>query len=215
MLGGGYAGGLYLGGGPTALLGSEEVEPGGPLSHERILTPLGEQMRDSLPPVLRESSDYLAVINSLSRECERCAAVLEIVRKQFVPSKADLLLGVWERLTRQTIEPVGKTLAERQAAVTARLRKMLSLGQGKSWEEEVTLLFGVGWSYEEHKASDPKSPPEGVLRIKLPFGPEDDRYLRAVSELREITPAHLELTFSAEGGFILDKSRLDIEELTI
>lgn len=182
---------------------------------ERVLTPLGVEMRDSLPPVLRESQDYLAVIHAVAKECERARAALEVVRAQFNPATATVLLGVWERITRQTVAPVGKSESERQAAITARLRKMLSIGKGSAWEEQVTALVGPGWDYEEHIPGDGTSPPVGTLRITLPFPPEGSRYLEARDAIREITHAHLELEFESSEGFILDESRLDLEVLGV
>lgn len=213
-------------GGATELAtpGAWEVEAEGPLAFQalgaatpgkRVLTALGIEMRDSMPPILRESPDYLGVIHALAKECERARAALEIVRAQFNPATATVLLGVWERMTRQTVAPVGKSEAERQALVTARLRKMLSLGEGSSWEEQVTLLLGPGWLYEENIPGDMSTPAEGVLRITLPFSPEDPRYAAAPAQLREITPAHLELEFASEAGFVLDESELDRDEMTI
>lgn len=181
----------------------------------RVLTPLGIEMQDALPPVLRESADYLAVINALSRECERVASFIEIVRAQLNPATADRLLGVWERITRQTVEPAGLTIEERQAAVIGRLRKMLSIGHGTAWEEQVTVLIGPGWDYEEHIPGDGSTPAAGTLRIKLPFPPEGSRYADAAASIREVTPAHLELEFEAEGGFILDVSELDLETMPV
>jgi hypothetical protein len=192
---------------------AEFPEPAG--SGERVLTPLGIEMRDSLPPVLRESPDYLAVIHSIAKECERARAAMEVIRAQFNPATATLLLSVWERITRQTVAPAGKTEVERQNAVTAHLRKMLTIGYGSGWEEQVTALIGVGWTYEEHIPGDESSPPEGTLRILLPFPPESSRYREAVREIREVTPAHLEIELSSGEGFILDESLLDLEELSV
>jgi hypothetical protein len=192
---------------------SEHPEP--PVRGERLLTPLGVEMRDSLPPVLRESQDYLAVIHALAKECERAREAIELVRAQFNPTTATVLLGVWERITRQTVAPVGKNDAERQAAITARLLKMLSIGNGSAWEEQITAVVGPGWDYEEHIPGDATSPPVGTLRIKLPFTAEGSRYLEARDAIREVTHAHLELEFESTGGFILDESRLDLETLGV
>lgn len=194
------------------LLGGGEAPP---LAHERILTALGEEMRDSLPPVLRESPDYLAVVHALAKEVERARATLELVRQQLNPATATLLLGVWERITRQTVAPVGKSEAERQAAITVRLRKMLSFGHGSAWEEQIDALVGPGWSYEENVPGEPSSPPAGTLRIKLPFPPSGSRYLEALDAIREVTHAHLEIEFVSEAGFLLDESHFDLEEMTV
>lgn len=197
-----------------ALVATNLPPPPPPLSHKRILTPLGEEMRDSLPPVLRESPDYLAVIHAIAKECELAAAAIETVRRQFNPSHADLLLGVWERITRQTVNPP-LTIAERQAAVTARLRKMLTIGEGSAWEEQVSAIVGIGWSYTENIPGDPTSPPAGMLRITIPFPPEGSRYAEALLRIREVTPAHLAIEFASASGFVLDVSEMDLEEMTI
>lgn len=198
----------------AGVLGSGAAPP--PVfTHRRTLTALGEDMRDSLPPILRESPDYLAVIHALAKECERVQATIEIVRRQFNPAKASLLLGVWERITKQTVAPAGRSELERQTLVTNRLRKMLALGFGSAWQEQVTLIVGPGWTYEEHDAGKGGSPTEGSIRIKLPFESADSRYLDAVSAVREITPAHLLLSFESAGGFVLDETAMDLGTLTV
>lgn len=191
---------------------SEYPEAG---STGRELTPLGEEMLDALPPVLRDSADYQAVIHAIAKETERAAEAMELVRRQFNPATADVLLGVWERVTRQTVEPAGSSIAERQAAVTARLRKMLSVGEGSVWEAQVTALIGSGWSYEENIPGDGSTPAAGVLRIKLPFPSEGSRYAEAHDAIREVTQAHLELELEEATAFRLDESELDVDEMTI
>lgn len=208
MSGGSVYGGSVYGG-----EGGESTLP--PAPGKRTLTPLGLEMLESLPPVLRDSADYQAIIHAEAKEIERLEASLELVRAQFNPGTASVLLGVWERITRQTVAPVGKSEAERQAAITARLRKLLSIGYGSAWEEQITALIGPGWDYKEHIPGDGTSPPVGTLRIILPFPPEGSRYLEALAQIREVTHAHLEIEFESAGGFLLDESRLDLEELTV
>lgn len=181
----------------------------------RRFTPLGLAMLDALPPVLQESVDYQAVIHPLAKECERLAAKIELVRAQFNPGQASLLLGVWERIVRQTVNPPGRSEAERQAAVTTRLREMLALGQGFEWEAQITALIGPTWSYAEHDPADGASPPSGVLRITLGFEPGTSRYVAAQAIIRELTHAHLQLEYASAAGFVLDESRLDIEAMRV
>lgn len=211
MSGGSYYGGGFYGGGGVAGTGS----PVPPAPGKRVLTALGYEMLDSLPPVLRESPDYQAIIHAIAKETERMNAAVELVRAQFNPATATVLLGAWERITRQTVAPVGKSEAERQAAITARLRELVSVGYGSAWETQITALIGPGWDYEEHVPGDESSPPEGTLRIKLPFPPDGSRYLEARDKIREVTHAHLELEFTSESGFLLDESLLDLETLAI
>lgn len=207
------AGGSYYGG---ATYGGEGAGPGLPTSlGRRVLTALGIEMLEGLPPVLRDSADYQAVIHACAKEVELLQAALETTRAQLNPAHASLLLGVWERITRQTVAPVGKSEVERQAVITARLRKLLSSGFGSAWEEQVTALIGVGWDYKEHIPGDATSPPVGTIRITLPFPPSGSRYLEALAQIREVTHAHLEIQFTSAAGFLLDESHLDLETLTV
>lgn len=181
------------------------------------LSALAREWIEGLPPILRDSRHYQAVIQSLAKECERADAAIETVRRQFNPARADVLLSAWEQITRQPIEPSSLTLAERRVAVIAHLRKMLTIGEGSEWVLQVAALVGPGWSYEEHNPANPASPAPNVLRIQLPWPPTNSRYAEAQRQIREITPAHLQLEYGAPAGsgFVLDVSELDVDEMGI
>lgn len=180
-----------------------------------LLSDLSKQHLATLPPVLRDSPDYQGVIHALARETERLEGFIENARAQTNPSTATTLLKVHEAMVRTTIEPVGATVDSRRAIVEARLRKMLGGGEGREWVDQVTALVGPGWDYAEHDPADGTSPAEGTLRISLPFAPSGSRYADSAAQIREVTPAHLELEFVSTGGFLLDQSQMDVEGLGV
>jgi hypothetical protein len=57
----------------------------------------------------------------------------------------------------------------------------------------------------------PANPPANTVRIEVPFAPAGGAYARALSFIREITPAHLDIQLFYAGGFVLDESALDAE----
>lgn len=180
----------------------------------RPLTALGLQMIAALPPVLRNSSDYQAVIHAQSREIALLEATIETTRNQFFPSSADLMLGSWEATVRLPVGGLGATIGQRQARIIQRLQKLLGASEGLEWEQSITDLVGPGWSYLEYLAGDPDSPPPSTISIALPFPPDGSAYAEALREIREVTPAHLDIRFaSGTIGFILDESELDLEGL--
>lgn len=179
----------------------------------RPLTALGMQMRDALPPVLRRSNDYLAVIHACARETDRLEQTIEQTRRQFDPASADLLLNAWETIVRLPVGGQGATVAQRQAKVELRLRKLIGTSEGREWEDQITEMIGQGWSYQEHDPADPTSPAPYTLKITLPFPPAGSAYADALAQIRDVTPAHLALTLDSGTGFVLDESELDIEAI--
>lgn len=180
---------------------------------ERPLTALGLAMIADLPARLRGSSDYQAVMHAGAREVEMLEASVEQVRSQFNPGSADLMLGAWEAETRLPVGGLGASIGQRQARVIVRLRKLLGVSEGLEWEQSITEIVGPGWTYLEHIEGDLTGPPASTLRIALPFPPAGSAYTEALREIREVTPAHLDIEFSSGSGFILDESHLDLEGL--
>lgn len=178
---------------------------------EAALTDRGRMWRDRLPTKLQRSPDHVAVIHSVTKEIERAEEAIEQVRRQLFPHSADLLLGVYEWMLGITVEPEGVSVEDRQQLVLAQLRKLRSSPEGRDWVANVTALVGPGWSYEEHIAGDPGSPPENTILIHLPFPPASTYYAAAERLIRVITPAHLDLTVTFVDGFKLDESQLDQE----
>lgn len=181
----------------------------------RPLTPLGRQLLAALPPFLRTSPDYESVAHASSREFARLEATIEQVRAQFNPQHADLLLSAWETIVRLPVGGRGAAIDQRQHKIVVRLRKLLGASEGREWEESITEVVGSGWTYEEHIPGDITSPPVNTIRIALPFAPSGDLYLEALREIRELTPAHLDISFSSGAGFLVDESHLDLEGLGV
>jgi hypothetical protein len=181
---------------------------------ERPITDTGWRMLDMLPWALQDSVDYQAVLHAASREVDRMEAALGTVTAQFSPASADILLGAWEAQVRLPVGGFGTSLAQREARVLYRVRKILGANEGREWERNVTDLVGEGWTYQEHIPGDATTPPVDTLRISLPFPPGASAYANALVQIREFTPAHLEIEFQSLGGFMLDESQLDVEELT-
>lgn len=181
----------------------------------RVLSEMGERWRAMLPVRLRDSPEHLAVINAQAREFEMIEAAAAVVRAQFFPQTADVLLSAWEHELRITIEPEGTTVEERRELVLATLQRMRSTPEGRDWAGNVTALIGPGWTYSEHIPGDVSTPPEGTIRIDLPFPPTSASYARVEALIRVITPAHLDIELASPpgSGFTLDVSQLDQEGL--
>lgn len=179
----------------------------------RPLTDMGRAMLADLPPQLQGSSDYQAIMHAGAREVEMLEASIEQTRSQFNPASADIMLGAWEAEVRLPVGGQGATIGQRQLRVITRLQKLLGQSEGLEWEDAITKLVGPGWTYLEHIEGDLTGPPAYTLRIALPFPPSGSAYIEALREIREFTPAHLEILFDSGAGFILDESRLDLEGL--
>lgn len=176
-------------------------------------TTYGLDMLASLPPRVQGSIDYQAVIHAQAREVDLLEASMESVRNQFNPATADVLLGAWEAQVWLPVGGAGATVPQRQAKVLLRLQKLLGASEGTEWQDQITALVGQGWTYEEHIAGDGTSPPANTLRITLPFAPDGGAYAEALREIREYTPSHLDIEFASAGGFVLDESQIDQQEL--
>lgn len=181
---------------------------------ESALTDLSRTYISWLPTALQRSPEHRATCHARAKEIERLEGRIHEVRAQFFPTTATTLLGLWERLLKLTIEPAGKTLAERRTLVLVTLRAVASSPEGRRWVANVTSLAGAGWTYQEHIPGDGTTPPENTVRIVLPYPPGSLLYQQLERLIREITPAHLDLIVTFSGGFVLDQSQLDQEEMT-
>lgn len=180
----------------------------------RVITERGRELLADLPPMYRDDPDIQAVITCYARESERVDDSIIELRNQLFPHLADTLLKAWEALVGTTLEPAGQTVEERRQLVLALLRRLRASAEGREWEDDVTALVGPGWSYEEHIPGDVTSPPADTLRIVLPFPPTSGSFAQIEAELRDITPAHVDLIVTSAGGFYLDSSQMDQEQMT-
>lgn len=177
-----------------------------------LLNATGQRWRAALPPKLRDSHDYLAVIHAVSQEMERAEGCIEQVRLEFNPASATMLLNAWEYTFKLPVGGNGAPVQARRQKIIARMRKLLGQSEGRQWEAEITEIIGGGWSYEEHDPADGTSPADGVIRITLPFQTGTSRFLEAQTQIRELTAGHLDLEYTSVAGFQLDISEMDITD---
>jgi hypothetical protein len=178
----------------------------------RPFSATGLAMLSELPPKLRSSYDYQAVIHAYAREVDLLEASIEQVRAQFVPSSADILLGAWESLVKLPLGGNGASISQRQANVVNRIQRLLGQAEGIQWIQTLNGILGPGWSYEEHNPVDGGSPAVNVIRVSVPFASGTPFFDTAEVQVRIATAGHLGLEFLSTAGFILDESELDQTE---
>lgn len=169
------------------------------------LTAAGERLMEMLPSYFQEDPAIQSIINAVANELERVQTFLKTVQKQWFPQYADDTygqLGLREAQLGIPVEPVGVSVGQRRSIVRAYERARLS-GSGTDWIALMTIALGATkWEYEEND-------PEGYdLRITIPYVPGGYTGTQVEALADEITPAHLNIAFQFEGGFILGVSRL-------
>lgn len=175
-----------------------------------VMTPLGREWLDALPPTMREDPYVQAVIHADAVEKELQREWLERVRRNLIPATADEMgLPYWEALCRITVNPVGLTVEQRREKVDAAHRKLYAAPSGADWEISALALLGNGFTYREYDPGDPTGPPPATVRVVIPFDPVSGSAREAEDFLRGITAAHLDLEVTYASGFILDRSELD------
>lgn len=169
-----------------------------------LLSPTGLQMLSELPPQLRGSYDYMAVVHAYAREIDLAEAAIEQLRAQMNPATADILLPAWESTVKLPVGGNGADIPTRRAAVIARLQKVLTSAEGTQWISTLDSLIGPGWSYTEGN---------GIIDIILPQPSGSATFDELVEQIRNVTPAHLELSITSSSAFQLDISEMDIQDL--
>jgi len=176
--------------------------------------PLALRWLRYLPPAIQEVYEVRAVIYALAKEAILADARMTWLIEQIFPQLANHEgLSIAEATLGITMAPEGVDLEERREIVMTYLRSFRSSGSGASWERAVTELIGAGWDYFEHDVDDPTAADPNTVEIRLPFAPDSDRYAQVQRLLRAITGVGIELSFDTEGGFILDTSDLDVEQM--
>lgn len=177
-----------------------------------LASTLAGEMIDDIPPHYREDPDVRAVIYAYAKETELKRARIDEVRRQFFPPTADVLLGVWEATLKMTVEPVGKTIPERQALVGEAFLRALSGDSGEEWEEALLAQAGAGTTYEEFDPQVPSNTvPPYTIRITVPFAPSSDTFARLERTLGRLVPANTDIILQSGAGFLVDISQLDQE----
>lgn len=165
-----------------------------------------------LPPILRDDPDLQAIYYCYAMEAARKQARIEDVRVQLNPLTATTNIGNWEALLHLPTSP--GPIDARQQAVAARIRALSANPSGADWALRITSRLGanVAWSYVEHDATDPTSPPAQTIRISLPYSAASPQFSRARAVIREETASELAVTYdAASSGFLLDISHMDTD----
>lgn len=114
------------------------------------LSDTARRLLADLPPFEQASPTIQRTLDAMARELDRVDVAVDAVRAETMPSTSAIVLRVWEALFKLPVEPVGRSLALRRAAVVAYLTALGSSGSGLDWEAAMTALVGTGWSYREY-----------------------------------------------------------------
>lgn len=168
------------------------------------MTPLGRRILNELPGWTQFEPLYRGIAHVWAKESERMLAKAEEVRDSAIPGRrGTLVLSVWEAMVKLPVEAPGLTVEQRWEAVIGRLRRMIEDPSGVAWVQRVSEQIGLGWTYLEEA--------DNKLRVTVPWAPGSDQFLLAERVLLEEIPAAWELILGSAEGFILDRSKLDLE----
>lgn len=168
------------------------------------MTPLGRRILNEMPGWAQSEPLYRASAHIWARESERMLAKAQEVRDAAIPAlMVPLVLEVWELMVMLPRNPAGKSTAERWEAVIGRLRRAIEDPAGVSWVARVTEQIGLGWSYVEEAPN--------IIRVTVPWAPGSEQFLFAARVFDEEKPAAWEVVYGSDEGFVLDKSKLDLE----
>lgn len=171
----------------------------------------GQALLDDSPYYYAQDDAALAVLDSLGRELQRVEDLIVDIRDRFAfPHLAQDdeygSLPFWERLLGLPIAPPDLTVAERQASVLAKFRKRRA-GRGIDWEDVMTTIIGTTlWSYQE-------GPAPYTIILTIPQDPGSYSAARINAYAREITPAHIALSYVTGTGFVIGLSAIGLDPL--
>lgn len=179
----------------------------------RVLSEAGETMLEDLPHFMRSDPIVQGYVDTMAREMVRVEELIEEARTQWFASNADQdeYLSIWEYNLGLPIRTPGLTVDQRRVLVSSALRKR-SAASGADWVATLNGAFGTGtWSYKEDNANY-------QVRITIPYGSGTLSALGVLSLARQVTPAHLDITVTYDGGggggtFIVGISLIGIGQL--
>lgn len=162
-------------------------------------------MLGSLSAYEQEDPAVVAIMRGPADDLDDVQALMEAVRDQAWPTRADDSLGLLalhEEMLGLPAAPLGVPLDRRQAAVQARLQTRRS-GWKRDWVAAMNALIGVGnWSYAEN------TPGGNQLSITIPYDPGSwsAAQVQALAEAR--TPMHIQIILGYTSGFLVGISRV-------
>jgi hypothetical protein len=159
-----------------------------------------DRMIEALVPWEREDPNVIAVQLAVGRELDEVEALMQAVRDQAWPHRADDtygLLALHERTLGLPSSPVGQSIAQRQQAVKTRFGRRRD-GRKTTWVDRINEVIGVGnWSYQVN------TPGDWQLTITLRVDPASGLAEQTRLLAEAFTPAVIEVLVGFEAGFIL------------
>lgn len=162
-------------------------------------------MLDLLPPYLADDENVIAAYTATAGEIERLESAGHAFQMKVIPTQADdefSTLSMWEAVLGLPVAPPSVSVAIRRNFVLARLRSR-SVALGSEWFDRISEVLGTGWSYEE-------GPTDYTISIRVPFT-EGGVRIDIHGFIRDITPAHLDILFGFEEGFLMGISEMGDE----
>jgi len=155
----------------------------------------GLDLLNVLPHFMRNDPQVRGYTDVVARELARVEELIEEQRTQWFPQQLSLseYVAVWEFNLGLPIQTPGLTINQRAVIVASHLRKRHA-ASGADWLATLEGAFGTGsWSYKEDV-----NPYQ--LRLTIPYGSGTLTALGVLTLAREVTPAHIDVTVTYDGG---------------
>lgn len=171
------------------------------------LTPTAKRILDTLPDYHWENPIILRVVQARANEIDRMDAMIDTIKLGMIPGAGDdtlRLLSVWEAILGLPVAPATATVALRQIAVQAALKRLNAVTAADVLEL-LTAQLGASFSIDRDTPA--------LLQDTLNLDYASNSYQAAIVRqiVGAIWPAHRQLLFHYAGGFLLDSSQLDTD----
>jgi hypothetical protein len=171
----------------------------------RVISERAREMLAMLPPYEDEDENVISAIQAAAMEIERLDDAGEAFMHKIIPINADeefKTLSMWEALLNLTVAPAGVSVEERRNYMLSRLRSR-SVSRGSEWIDRLSDVLGSGWSHQE-------GPTPYTVSLRVPYSAGGQR-IDVSGFARLITPAHLDILFGYEEGFLVGISLIGDE----
>jgi hypothetical protein len=175
----------------------------------RVLSSEAQRLLRKYPGWAQNAPEHQAICVAVAGESERMRSKMREVRDGMIPITANALtLPLWETLYKLPVNPEGMTVEQRRARVLSAVLVAPPDASGLGWEARITALLGASWSYEEEEGAGEKQQRIKVL-IAAPPGSVTFEFAKRIIERER--PAAWQILVESTAGFVLDKSKLDLE----
>lgn len=175
----------------------------------RVLSDEAQRLLRKYPGWAQNAPEHQAVSVAVANESDRIRSKMREVREGMIPITANALtLPLWETMLKLPVNPEGQTVEQRRARVLSAILAAPADASGLTWEARITALLGASWSYEEEEGAG-----EAQQRIKVLIAapPASTTFEFAKRIIERERPAAWTLLIESTTGFVLDKSKLDLE----